>query len=67
MLRLGLLAQEQGVDAALFGHTHKPTEQMHDGVILYNPGSLGEPRGRKPSVGIITIDEGALRITTRKL
>ena len=64
LLRLGLYACEKEVDAALFGHTHVPAEQFFEGVILYNPGSLGEPRGRRPSVGIITIDEGGLRIKT---
>jgi putative phosphoesterase len=64
LLRLGLYAREKEADAALFGHTHIPTEQIFEGVILYNPGSLGEPRGRRPSVGIITIDEGVLRIKT---
>lgn len=64
LLRLGLYAREKEVDAALFGHTHVPAEKLFEGVILYNPGSLGEPRGRRPSVGIITIDEGALSITT---
>ena len=67
LIRLGLYALEKNVDAALFGHTHKPTEHMYEGVVLYNPGSLGEPRGRRPSVGIITIDDGILRIKTHKI
>jgi len=67
LLRLGLYALEKDADIALFGHTHKPAEQMFEGVILYNPGSLGEPRGRRPSVGIITIDEAGLRIKKHKL
>ena len=67
LLRLGLYAQEKEVDAALFGHTHIPCERLQSGVLLYNPGSLGEPRGRKPTVGIITVDGGKLRIDTHKL
>lgn len=67
LLRLGLYAQEKGADIALFGHTHIPTEQFHEGIMLYNPGSLGEPRGRRPSVGIITIDKDSFKISSGKL
>lgn len=67
LLRLALYAQEKEVDAALFGHTHIPTEKVSDGVLIYNPGSLGEPRGRKPSVGIITIEDNRLNIETRTI
>ena len=40
LLRLGLYARGKGVDAVLFGHTHKPEEKLFEGVVLYNPGSL---------------------------
>ena len=67
LLRLGLYAREKDVDAALFGHTHTPAEHLFEGIVLYNPGSLGEPRGRKPTVGIITIDENGLRIRSHSV
>jgi len=67
LLGLALYAQEREADAALFGHTHIPTEQYHSNVLLYNPGSLGEPRGMRPTVGLMTVDQGAVRISTMKL
>ena len=67
LLRLGLHAAENQADIALFGHTHIPTEELFQNVILFNPGSLGEPRGRRPSVGIITIDGNKLKAAFGRL
>ncbi len=64
LLRLSLYARQKGVDIALFGHTHIPTERLYQGVYLYNPGSLGEPRGRKATVGIVTINNKNIKIST---
>ena len=36
---LGIEAEEQGVKAALFGHTHEPFIDYHGGILLLNPGS----------------------------
>lgn len=63
LLTLGLYAVQRQADLVLFGHTHIPVEELYESVILYNPGSLGEPMGRKPSVGIITIENGIIKIT----
>lgn len=38
--RLVAKAAENGCSVALFGHTHKPTEQTVDGITLFNPGTL---------------------------
>lgn len=67
LLRLGLYALEKQAGLALFGHTHVPAEKFYRGALLYNPGSLGEPRGMRPSVGIVTLDNGAVRVTTARL
>ncbi len=67
LLGLSLYAREKEANVALFGHTHIPTEQYHQNVLLYNPGSLGEPRGLPSTVGLITVDQGAVRISTIKL
>ncbi len=67
LLGLSLFAQEKEADVALFGHTHIPTEQYHHDVLLYNPGSLGEPRGMRPTVGLMTVDQGSVRLSTIKL
>ena len=67
LLNLGLYAQEQEANVALFGHTHLPTEQYYENILLYNPGSLGEPRNLRPSVGLLTLDKGIFRTTTVRL
>lgn len=67
LLSLGLYALGKEADVALFGHTHIPAERMYQTVRLYNPGSLGEPRGNPWTVGLMTVDSGAVRITTMKL
>ncbi len=43
-------ARERGADVALFGHTHQPFEDYHDGMYLFNPGSL-----RSGSYGIMDV------------
>lgn len=43
--RLFYAAQERNADIAIFGHTHQPLYTREDGIILINPGSVGEPRG----------------------
>lgn len=67
LMNLGLYALEKQAQLALFGHTHVPRETMYQGIRLYNPGSLGEPRGRKPSVGLVTLDDCKIRISTISL
>lgn len=66
-------ASGRSVDALLFGHTHQPEEayfpegtELSDGTRLarpmwaFNPGSLGEPRGGKPSYGLLQIRNGQM-------
>lgn len=51
------------VQAVVFGHSHRPVNLMMNGVLMFNPGSLG-PDYRKPhgpAVGLLTIDSGAIR------
>ena len=67
LLNLGLYALEVQAQIVLFGHTHIPTEQYYQDILLFNPGSLGEPRGRRPSVGLLTLDQGTFRTTTVRL
>jgi hypothetical protein len=51
-----------GIAAVLFGHSHQPVIEMHDGVLFLNPGSAGPRRFQLPiSLGRIRIDDnGAL-------
>ena len=56
-------ASKENADLVLYGHTHRPSkgECIFPGgktAVLFNPGSLGEPRGgSKYSYGILDITE----------
>lgn len=56
-------ASKENADIVLYGHTHRPSkgECIFPGgktAVLFNPGSLGEPRGgSKYSYGILDITE----------
>ncbi len=46
-------------DWLLFGHTHRPADEMHHGVHLFNPGSAGRAnKGAPVSVGFLTREKG---------
>ncbi len=65
--RLGYYAQEQQADAVLFGHTHVPCMEYVQGRLLYNPGSLGEPRGRKATFGLLMVTKEGIYPKTVEL
>lgn len=55
-LNLKYSAEERGVHAALFGHTHRVFYGTHNGVAYLNPGSIGSPPPNvPPSYGIMEI------------
>ena len=48
-----------GNDWLLFGHTHRPADEMHNGTHLFNPGSAGRAnKGAPLSVGFLTRAKG---------
>lgn len=51
-----LLQQFDGVDAIIFGHTHRPYARVHQGVFLFNPGAASPMGERHASVGILEIE-----------
>lgn len=56
---LGMVLREaidRGADAVLFGHTHKPFVDIRRGVVMLNPGSIGNYA--RPSYGTLTIGGG---------
>ena len=64
MGRLHLLyaAKEANADAVLFGHSHVPSIETVEGVLLLNPGSLSYPRTVKgPSMAVIELTDGGMR------
>ena len=42
---LSLFGQEREADVVVFGHSHRPTYQPGEDVVLVNPGSHAQPRG----------------------
>ena len=62
-LGLGILekyARSRGVDAVLFGHTHKRCDKYVDGLYIFNPGSTSQPRDGEASFGVMTVQKGQL-------
>lgn len=52
-------AKAAGANAALFGHTHAPYYEFRNGIHLFNPGSLTQPRGGTgPTFGLVTAQKG---------
>jgi hypothetical protein len=50
-------------DAVVFGHTHKPFNEVIDGVLFFNPGYAGKPKfGAERSVAILHCDTPDMRM-----
>ena len=46
-------------DWLLFGHTHRPEDEIYDGIHLFNPGTAGRAnKGAPLSVGFLTRAKG---------
>ena len=56
LMSLACLAQEKGVRAALFGHTHAPYMAYEYGVLLLNPGALQDEK-----CALLEIEKGEIR------
>jgi len=55
-LSLRYLAEQERADVVLFGHSHVPSVETVDGVLMVNPGSLSRPRTQKgPSIAVLTL------------
>jgi len=53
-----LRAAYPAADIIVYGHTHRPAVDRHDGALIVNPGAAGPPRFRlKPSVAILELAE----------
>ncbi len=67
LLRLTYKAEELGAQVALYGHTHHANYEFHGNVLLFNPGSIGNPPYQNaPSYGILTIKDGIARPELRR-
>lgn len=52
------VARKNNIDIVMYGHTHCPTIERKEDVVILNPGSISYPRqeGRKPSYIIMELD-----------
>lgn len=55
--RIAMRAKELGCAAALYGHSHMPHDEVHEGVRVFNPGSISRPRVGEYSVGVMEVDD----------
>lgn len=65
-------ARDYGADIAMYGHTHVPYyKELEDGMIILNPGSLGNPRQHSgiPTYMVMDLDEesGEISFTSRSI
>lgn len=56
-----ILSRFNNVDAIVFGHTHVPYAKVHEGVFLFNPGSINPYNNNEPSVGLLEITSRGIR------
>jgi putative phosphoesterase len=50
------------LDCLVFGHSHEPMCQWHDGMLFFNPGSATDRRGMPcESVGLLEVEDGLVR------
>lgn len=50
-----VMKEFDGVDAIVFGHSHRPTNTVKNGVLLFNPGSYGSGFMGSGTVGVLTV------------
>ena len=57
---LKAVGRKEGADIVLFGHTHRPTLEFDEDIIVANPGSLTYPRQekRRPSYMVLYLEKG---------
>ena len=58
LLAAGLKAEQDQLDAFLFGHTHKPLIDRRGRTLFLNPGSVG--KGLRPTYAVLTAEGGKL-------
>lgn len=55
-----ILSRFSNVDAIVFGHTHIPYAKVHEGVFMFNPGSIN-PYRDEATVGLLEINSRGIR------
>lgn len=60
------MTQEANSDIIVLGHTHIPLEEMIQGKLIINPGSVGQPRDRNPKASYKILKLGRNRKTIHR-
>ena len=60
-LRSYVLREFPDVDVVVYGHSHEPYFKMHNGVLLFNPGSAVPHAGGPGSIGMLEISANAIK------
>ena len=55
-----LAARFPDVDCVVFGHTHQPYAKVHNGILLFNPGTIIASSIGRPSVGILNVTQKSI-------
>ncbi len=53
-----VMKEFEEVDVIVFGHSHRPTNIVKNGILLFNPGSYGRGILGSGTVGVLTVDHG---------
>lgn len=62
LAKLDLNPAAAGFRVVIYGHSHVPKQEKHEGVLYFNPGSAGPRRFKLPiSLGRLMIEGGSLR------
>ncbi len=63
---LAKMTQTANSDVIVLGHTHVPLEEMIQGKLVINPGSVGQPRDREPKASYMVLELGDEREVSTK-
>jgi len=54
--------KDAGADIVCVGHTHKPFHLLAEGVVVLNPGSVGQPRDGDPRASYAIIEDDRIEL-----
>lgn len=63
--RLKKLAKQNDFDVLIFGHSHKGSVGVEDGVLYINPGSPTQPLLSEASVAVLKVSKGKVEVEIR--
>lgn len=63
--RLKKLAKQNDFDVLIFGHSHKGSVRVEDGVLYINPGSTTPPLLSEASVAVLKVSKGKVEVEIR--